>query len=222
MAIRPGQQAGMRRDRDPGPTLPMLLAAPGRPDRLRLLAGRLRDLAAWDETPARREEVALALAQPRWGLRVLALRVLAAWGGPRHKAALLARADRPLPLHQGRRSPRGSATRWQALEIVTARRLLPPLLDRTDAGWVFDRYLSAWRDGADLLPLLHRLLPLLPAEWVAARLDAAMARPAERESLLWLAFHLRDLPARQAWLTRFAAGPDPALAEQARRALRVG
>ncbi|WBV42122.1 hypothetical protein [Pseudoroseomonas cervicalis] len=208
--------------RDPGPTLPMLLAAPGRPDRLRLLAARLRDLAAWDETPARREEVALALAQPRWGLRVLALRVLAAWGGPRHKAWLVARADRALPLHQGRRSPPGSATRWQALEIVTARRLLPPLLDRTDAGWVFDRYLSAWRDGADLLPLLQRLLCLLPADWVEARLDAAMARPDEQEALLWLAFHLRGLPARQAWLTRFAAGPDAALAEQARRALRVG
>ncbi|ONG47745.1 hypothetical protein BKE38_22640 [Pseudoroseomonas deserti] len=61
------------------------------------------------------------------------------------------------------------------------------------------------------------MLPFLPA----GRLSEAMARPAERESLLWLVFHLRQLPERGAWLRRLAAFPDEDLARMARRALAV-
>ncbi|WP_419897947.1 hypothetical protein [Roseomonas sp. USHLN139] len=204
--------------RDTGPTLQALLAAPGTPDRFRRLADRLVLLAGGHETAPRRAEVGLALALPYWGLRVLAMRALAGWGGARWKAWLVDRADRPLPGHAAlKRTRRGDPLRWAALETGTARRLLAPLVDRTDAGWLMDRYLSDWRAGAELLPLLIRLLPHLDP----ARLSVAMARPAERESLLWLVFHLRQLPERGTWLRRLAAFPDEDLAKMARRALAV-
>ncbi|WP_160000560.1 hypothetical protein [Roseomonas sp. 18066] len=204
--------------RDPGPPLQALLAAPGTPGRMRGLADRLILLAGGVETAPRRGEVEAALALPYWGLRVLAMRVLAAWGGPRRKAWLVARADRAMPGHAAlKKTRRGDPLRWAALETETARRLLAPMVDRSDATWLVERYLSDWRAGAWLLPLLIRALPHLDP----GRLSAAMARDTERESLLWLVFHLRQLPERGVWLRRLAAFPDEALAKMARRALAV-
>ncbi|MBE9603286.1 hypothetical protein IAI18_00275 [Acetobacteraceae bacterium H6797] len=168
------------------------------------LADRLKALATMKETKERRTEIDLALAQNRWGLRILAIRVLGAWGGPRNKAWLREKADQPMLRHPWR-YPKRTPGRWEAIETQAAQRAIAPHVTREDAAWLLNRHLADWANGGTLLPMLGALAPHLPRE----RIEAAYQDPAQRESLLWLCFHVRNLSDRLYWMRRLATLHEP-------------
>lgn len=153
------------------------------------IADGLDRMAQARETIAARAYVDDVLRCPYWGLRVLAIRVLAEWGGRRNKAWLMERAGRRTS-HQCR--PSDQDMRWHDLETMTARNALRPLLTKADGPWLLDAWLE---DEGWYFDRLAACLMLIPDNILASRLEEDMAShdAARRMGALRIAGARRDL-----------------------------
>jgi hypothetical protein len=181
---------------------------------LQHLARRLRSLAERKETQPYRSEIDLALTLPWWGLRVLAIRALGAWGGYANRTWLTARARRPLSDRGFYRRPRGAAEKWLYLETLTCRLTVSHLLDETDTSWLLDLWFN---DGWETFHGLHGAIAALSPPLLRERLkrELVSTERARREAAVWLLCRAHHLPDRQLALKRLIEGSDQELARLA-------
>lgn len=161
------------------------------PQLMRDIADRLERLQGDRESEAARGYVEEVLRCPYWGLRVLAIRVLAAWGGRHNKRWLMERAGRRTS-HE--HYPKDRLTRWHDLETMTARLALRPLLTTEDAGWLLDAFFADagwnfWHLAATMVFISdHALCSRLEADMVSQDVD-------RRVAVLRMVAQRRNLPA---------------------------
>ncbi len=173
------------------------------PGLFRLVADGLARLGEERETPCARAAVQGVLDGPYWGLRVLAIRVLADWGGRRNKVWLMERAARPIPLQLSRE--RGA--RWDVLETLTARAALATLLSPDDGAWLIDVWFAG---GGRLFDGLRGRLGLMPDGPLRLRIEAEIAGGTEnRLAVLHLAAYRATLPERVEILRLLSSDADP-------------
>lgn len=173
------------------------------PDLMRDIGERLESLGGARETPAARAYVEDVIASPYWGLRVLAIRAIAQWGGRANKAWLMQRAARPTAPSW----PRDPDLRWRDLETMTARAALRPLLKPEDAHW----FLDAWfDDGGRRCYGMGTGLGIVPLDMLTARLETEMAAqdPQRRIAALLMTSARIDLPDRPALMSRLSGDAD--------------
>lgn len=186
------------------------------------IAARLQLLAMQPETTSARLEAAAAWECQWWGLRVVAIKVIACWGGPENLAWLAQRAEQPRPPIQAREDS------WWNIETTAA----------AGARWACGRMLHssvpAEHDSETLLPVstsnnfgrwMHifgmepspALLAALPDTSVMALLlrISQEARGPAREQLALIMANRETLPGRMMILQSLAEGQDKA-AELAR------
>lgn len=161
------------------------------PALMRDIADRLNAIAGERETEALRFYVEGVLQCPYWGLRVLAIRVYAAWGGRHNKAWLIQRATRKLsPDYRKDRQKH-----WHHLETMTARMALGPLLVANDGDWLLDAWFA---NGGRHFYCLAKGLTFIPEEVLLSRMSAEMTStdPERRLGVLIMVSMLGNLPNR--------------------------
>jgi Probable zinc-ribbon domain len=171
--------------------------------RLRALAARQPDAAAW-------QEIEDALADKWWGVRTTAIATLGSWGGTRAVERLKAWASMPIP------------KRWGGWDYDARRASLKALgecLPASEIDWALEMCL-----GSDhVWELRHRLTAQPAAFWEAVIATEWRQDQAPRlQRLCWLLRDVRaDADQRQRWQARFRGHHDPAVRRAADLAWRA-
>ncbi len=174
------------------------------PTLLRDIADRLNAMSGCRETEALHAYLEDVLRSPYWGLRILAIRVYAGWGGRRNKAWLMERAARSTA-HDTKPD---SATPWHVIETLTARRELVGLLTAKDGEWLLEAWLN---DGGMSFYHLAKWLAFIPEEQLLSRLKQEIAsdNSRRRRGVLSILSCIRSLPDRQEMLKCLANDVEP-------------
>ena len=175
------------------------------------VAERLRHLAATLETEKARTEVDVVLGCPWWGLRVVAIKTIAAWGGAANKAWLIQRACRPAP--SGTQSSKKDG--WWSVETRAAMDAVAPALDDTDAGWV----LTLLHENLSAMYRFYAYEQRVPDDLFLAWLQTPPRQDHHllRVRLISMVGRRRPLPGYMALMQTFASDKCGMVAEKARK-----